>query len=62
MKAIKDALGIGLGVWGAFSWYFPGFEGVFSEPAKFSTAEGRIIALISLVGGIIIYFMPTDKD
>jgi hypothetical protein len=61
---MAKALGIGLIIGGIGSWYFPQFQGVFFEPANVTTGEGRIIAAILFVGGLLLYFLspkPSKK-
>ncbi len=57
---LKTSLGMGLLVGGIGKYFFPEFNGLLSGPVKTSLEHGELMGLISLIGGAIIFFMPTD--
>jgi hypothetical protein len=59
---MKRYVAIGMLIAGAGSWYWPGFNGVFSAPADITTGDGRIIGAILLVGAAILWFMPSPPS
>jgi len=61
-KSFKESLGIGLVVGGLGMYLFPEFTGVLSGPPKTSTEHRELIGTISFIGGLLLYFMPTEKN
>lgn len=59
---LKVGLGIGMVVGGMMKLLFPEFNGFFSGPVKTSLEHNELMGLISLIGGVIIFFMPTDLN
>lgn len=60
MLEAKIGLSVGLMLGGLLSFFFPEFNGFFSDPLKITIAEGRIIGSILFVGGAVLLFMPSD--
>jgi hypothetical protein len=58
---MNKGIAIGFLIAGALCWYLPGFNGVFFLPSDISVGESRIIAAILVVGGAILWFLPTSK-
>jgi uncharacterized protein YjeT (DUF2065 family) len=61
MESFKNNLGIVFFITGLLSYFFPEFNGFWADPLKITIAEGRLIGVISMIGGAILFFMPTDK-
>ena len=58
----KTGIATALFVAGCYSWYSPGYNGIFLDPVSVSPGEGRIIAAILVVGAAIVWLMPSSKD
>lgn len=58
---MNKSVAIGFGVAALTAWYFPGFNGIFSDPAQITVGESRIIAAVFTVGGIILWFLPQTE-
>lgn len=41
---------------GLFSWYAPGFNGLWSDPSTVTDGEGRIAGAVFMVGAAIVWF------
>lgn len=52
---------IGLFILSAANWFFPRWNGYFFEPSDVSTGEGRIISVICLVGGLLLWYRDPSK-
>ena len=62
-REIKNGLSIGMIIGGIAQYLFPEFNGLFSSPIKTSIEHRELVAAIVFVGGLIIFYMPTDiKD
>ncbi len=59
--ALKQSLGLGLIVGGLGQYLFPEFTGVFGAAIKVSIEHRELIGTISFIGGLIIFYMPTDN-
>jgi hypothetical protein len=45
-------------VWAAIAWFFPQWNGLFFEASKdITTGEGRIVAAVFFVGGLLLWFL-----
>jgi hypothetical protein len=59
---MKNIIGVVCVLMGAISWYAPGWNGfLFQASTDVTTGEGRIIAAIFFIGGLILIFMPSEK-
>ena len=47
-------------VFGLMYWFFPGWNGFFFESSDISMGEGRIMASILLIGGVLLYYLPSS--
>lgn len=46
----------------AIGWFFPQWNGAFFEPSKgVTTGEGRIVAAILFVGGLLLWFLGSQR-
>lgn len=45
------------------SWYFPKWNGIFAETTfDITSGEGRIVASILFVGGLILWYLPEQNS
>jgi hypothetical protein len=45
-------------VMAALAWFFPQWNGIFFEPSRdMTTGEGRIVAAVLFVGGLLLWFL-----
>ena len=53
----------GLLFFGAFlSWFFPDWNGLLFAPSpEVGLGEGRIVAAILFVGGLILWYLPSER-
>jgi hypothetical protein len=58
---MKDNWAIALIMGSAGAWFFPQWEGLLFDPVSISTGDGRIIAAILFVGGLLLWYLP-DKS
>jgi len=52
----KKSWGIALCLIAGLVWLFPQWNGIFFAPSDISTGNGRIIATILFVGGLLLYY------
>ncbi len=46
-----------LGMTGAFSYFFPTWNGIFAEASQ-DPSTGKIIGVVILIGALILYYLP----
>ena len=57
---IKNGLSIGMIIGGMGQYMFPEFSGAFGSPTKTSIEHRELIGTLAFVGGLILFYMPTD--
>jgi len=58
----KKLVSVTLMVSAAFSWYFPTWSGLFfSTPQDVTSGDGRIVAAILIVGGLLLWYTKEDR-
>jgi len=58
----KERWSIGLFVFSLGMWYFPTWNGfLFDSSLDMTTGDGRIIASILFVGGLLLWYLPQEK-
>lgn len=62
MKSIKKHIAIGLFIFATTQYFFPKWNGLLFESSTDITAgDGRIVAAILLVGGLLLWFSKEEK-
>jgi hypothetical protein len=54
---------VGLFIMASIAWFFPQWNGLFFEASKdITTGEGRIVAAVLLVGGLLLWFLGSPRS
>lgn len=47
---------------GALATFFPEWQGIFYSSADITAGDSRIIGMIALVGGVLLYYLPSKGN